>query len=190
MSLGYSIYFAPVDRSWIGTPEFIRGVAGLFGVDRMESLNVWLAVEAPPGVELAWHEREEKILSIQGPSIETTVSAQRTNAACCTIMHLPTSETLTGALAEAVLDTLPEDLFEGWAPIYAVIHNGRWEVYDQGGDWVGGGACCVELGNRLGYPVAMKEYLKAFLEVPAVVQFQSRLEALSSQPWSAIIELT
>ena len=147
MSIGCSIYFAPVNRSWTGSPEFIQGVINLFGVEQAEATSR-------------------------------------------TTLRLPSTETLTSKLAAASLEAVPEDISEGWVPIYAVVHRGPWEVYDQGGDQVDGGNCCVELGNRLGYPEETAEYLAAFLQVPAVVKFQRCLEELSSQPWSALMELT
>ena len=190
MSIGASIYFTPVDRSWISTPEFIQGVAYLFGVNHFESLSVWHTINAPADADLAWGECEKELLKVRNPSVEVALSAHCTEADCTTIMYLPGTETLTMPMGEAILATLPEELSEGWIPLDALVRSGQWEVYDQGGDRVDGGNCCIELGSSLGYPVEIEQYLEAFLKVSIVMDFQKRLETLSSQPWTAIMELT
>ncbi len=188
MSIGCSIYFTPVDRSWIGTPDFVRRIAALFGATAFESLHLWQIV--PDSTGDPWDD-QILLLELPNPLVEEAVSKMRGDRDFATILTFASADDgLLMTMTDAALAAMPAKLSEDFVPLDVSVHLGRWEVYDQGGDFRDAGLCCVELGNSLGYPIETQRYLQCFLAVPEVARFQTRLEELSAQPWEALIELT
>lgn len=186
---GFHIILYPEDRSWIAMPDFIRGLAGLLGADKLESLRIYRETAASLNAELSGHEGTQKILERQNVSVEEGIALQRTGTGYCT--HLKFDEAAAFAdMMDAVGIALPEELSEGWTPLEVSFCNGEQVHYcSNDGERLDRSGCHLTLSNYLGYPVEMDDYLEAFLEVDAFQRFRQRLEELSSCSWIALIDL-
>ena len=93
-------------------------------------------------------------------------------------------------LTAEVLAALPQSLHRDFSPWDTSIRDGLWTAhsYDDG-TLIDGGSLCFNMSAN-GCPSDLKLYLERFLAVEGVKRFQSRLETLSHQPWTAGIELT
>ena len=190
MSIGCSIYFTPADSSWVGTPEFVHGIASFLGVDTFDSLRVYR--EAPSTSESRPHPEQEaeKLLERQAVPVEAAIELQYTDRHYTNVLSFSTTPVME-AMARDVTTTLPPTLSEGFAPTQGNLYNGPWKHYDyNSGAKVSDSGCCLILSNNLGYPVELDAYLAAFVEVPSVVRLRQRLEELSGQQWRALIDLT
>ncbi len=189
MSTGCSIYFTPVGGNYIGTSEFIRGLAAHLGLETFETLRIYR--EAPAVSESRPHPEQdaEKLREVSGPSVEDAISMQRADDGHTTIMSFGTTGGMKAMFAD-ITATLPESLSEGFAPMVGDLYNGPWKHHDYAsGAELSDSECCLILSNNQGYPVELDAYLQAFLQVPSVVALRTRLEELSGHHWQALIDL-
>ena len=190
MSTGCSIYFTPESGDYLGTPEFIRGLAAHLGLEAFDSLRIYH--EAPTRSESRPHPEQEadKLLEVSGPSVEEAIAMQRADIGHTTIMSFGTTGGMK-AMFEDITATLPGSLSEGFAPTVGDLYNGPWKHYDyNSGEQKTDSECCLILSNNLGYPVDLDAYLEAFLKVPSVIALRTRLEELSGHSWRVLIDLT
>ena len=186
---GFQITLYPKDRSWIATPNFIRGLAVLVGANKLESLRAYREAVAPAGADSSRYEDTETILDRQNVSVEEAVALQRTEVGCCTCLEFGEAPAFAETM-DAVRIALPEELSAGWYPLEISFCNGEQVHYRfNDGERLDHSGCHFTLSNYLGYPIKMADYLKALLEVDAVKRFLRRLEELSGHPWLALIDL-
>ena len=189
MSTGCSIYFTPENGTYLGTPEFIRGIAAHLGLKTFETLRIYR--DAPAMSESRPHPEQdaEKLLEVSGPSLEDAIAMQRADSGHTTIMSFGTTGGMK-VMFDEVTATLPESLSEGFAPVVGDLYNGPWKHYDyNSGEEKSDSECCLILSNNRGFPVELDAYLQAFLQVPSVVALHRCLEKLSGHSWRALIDL-
>lgn len=189
MSTGCSIYFTPLNTSWIGTPEFIRGLASALRLEDFESVSVYR--DAPTKSESRHLEMDtEKLVDMRAVSIDAALKLPRPAERATTVLSFGTTPVLE-ALSRDVAATLPETLSEGFVPIIADLYNGPWKHYDyHSGEERSDSSCCFIVSNNNTFPVELDAYLEAFLKVPSVVRLHNRIEELSGQKWRALIDLS
>jgi len=85
---------------------------------------------------------------------------------------------------------LPDSLSGGFTPWDTSISNGHWAIwsYDDGilTDY---GVCAFTMSAN-GCPTDLALYLERFLAVDGIKQLKHKLESLSNQPWTVVINLT
>ena len=186
---GFHIILYPEDRSWIATPDFIRGLATLLGADKLESLQVYRSTIIPAEADFHEEEVSETILDWRNVSVEAAIEYQRTEAGFYTCLQFEDAPGFNAAMtaADAVL---PSDLSEGCIPLEVSFCNGEY-VHYRSNDYerLDHSACHVTLSNYLGYPVELDKYLEAFLATDAIKSFLRVLADISSQGWLALINL-
>ncbi len=189
MSTGCSIYFTPVSGDYIGTPEFIRGVAAHLGLETFETLRIYREAPAVSESKPRPKQEAEKLHEVGGPSVEDAISMQRADDGHTTVMSFGTTGGMK-AMFDEVMATLPESLSEGFAPVVGDFYNGPWKHYDyNSGEEKSDSECCLILSNNRGFPVELDAYLQAFLQVPSVSALHHCLEELSGHSWRALIDL-
>ena len=191
MSTGCSIYFTPASGTYLGTPEFVRGLTAWLGLETFKTVHVYGEHRAPTGSESKPHHLEDaaQLLERHAVSVEEAIALQNAAPRCTTVMSFDMTPTLA-AMARDIKDTLPVALSEGFAPTVGDLYNGPWKHYDyHTGAELTDSACCLILSNNAGYPVELDAYLEAFLQVPSVVRLKQRLEELSGHEWRTLIDL-
>ncbi len=187
MSLYTAIVFTPRDRTWVAPPELIRGIAVLLGVRTFDHFSVYHEVSSDSGLDD--DERYERIISGQKIPIEEGLGRLRADRGYWTHMMFPYADFMKCLMAE-VAAALPESLSRDFAPWDTSFYSGHWAIqsYDDG-TLTDSGVCAFKMSAN-GRPSDSAAYLKSFLEVEGVKKLQGQLEALSNQPWTAVIDLT
>ena len=192
MGVDTTIIFAPVDKSWVGTPDFIRAVAAMFRINTFKNFRIHCEVAASPGVELAWHERSKTLLDAHDIPLETAILRQRTDPGHSTYMSLEGSPFDDELLAE--MSNHYDDLWFDGLGIYHGFNftNGAWEAYendDEDGQPGGSGMCKLDLwvdGSPAG---GAEEFLEGFLALKTVARLRDELERLSARPWLVLVHV-
>ena len=187
MSLYTSIYFTPVDRKWIAPAEVILKIASFLGAATFDFFTVHHEVSTDPTTHE--EERYEETLTRHGIPILDALPLQQAGDGYWTHMMFPFGDFMS-SLLEEVKSSIPEPLSGGLTPWNTSVCNGHWAIfsYDEGTAEDSGAFCFTMSGN--GCPTDMDEYLKRFLNVPGIQQFRTRLENLSQQSWTTLINLT
>ena len=94
------------------------------------------------------------------------------------------------SLLDEVKSSIPEPLSGGLTPWDTSICNGHWAIFSyEDGTLVDSGSFSFTMSGN-GCPTDMDEYLTRFLNVPGIQQFRTKLENLSHQSWTTLINLT
>jgi hypothetical protein len=187
MGLYTSIYFTPVDRTWTAPPEVILRIASLLGVTMFDDIVIYREASTDP--TLLDHERFEETMRKQKFPINGGISQLPHEGHHWSFLMFPSSEFIH-QLLEELKSAIPDSLSGGLVPWCTSIYWGHWATYSYDeGTQNDGGNCCFTLSGD-GCPTSMEEYLDRFLSLPAVRQLKQRLEELSHQKWTAIINLT
>ncbi len=186
MGLYTSIYFTPVDRTWMAPPAFIRDVAAILEVTIIDLFTVYRVISDDAGP--SEDERYEMVCEMSKVPVEEALLQRRAGKGQWTHVMFPCGDFMRGLHGE-IFSVLPEALYRDFVPWDASICDGYWAVeFYENGERNDGGVLAFVL-SASGCPANLPLYLEEFLEIRGVAAFQRKLEALSSQPWTAVINL-
>ena len=153
---------------------------------------MWGGATGPPGIELAWHERDKKLLDAHDTPLETAILRQRTDPGYSTSMNMEDSP-----FNDELIADMTEHSADSWFDGLGIYHgftltNGAWESYendDEDGQPSGSGTCNLGLWMDGSPEEGVEEFLKGFLALKSVARLKGELEKLSAQPWTVLVHV-
>ena len=189
MGLYTSIRFAPQDRSWTGSPSFIREIATILEVDRFDHHTVYRRQPFWKLPFLDVNDREIEISSSQGVDIETGIVNQRIGSGYWTHFMFPFGDFMK-RLTNSITEQIPEEICGCYCPWDTSIRNGHWETFDYDtGKRDGHGRFSITMSAGE-CPPSLGRYLEHFTNCPEIKDFDRALSDLSGKSWSTSINLT